>query len=182
MERVVLIGAANDLTRTLQQTLLTETDDTLVRLTQDKPAGSEPRVKIVTGQATNDPDLDQAMRGQDVVVVVLSSDFKCDLTQIIAAMNRNIVARLIVTKVNDPKDSDVSDYQIAVTAIKKSALNYTVIAPSHLTQDHSTYEVTLKSKTTSTTVDVTALARLIQKLANDPTLYIHDQITLVPTI
>lgn len=177
MERVVLIGANRPLGQKIRTTLLKETDDALVVLTAGPTDNStNTRVSVVTATQRPATDLDQAMRGQDVVFVDLAAtDY--DLTEIIAAMKRNIVARLIVTD----SDGNWTNYTAAAKLVAQAALNDTLILPSHLTSTKATYQVQIPTKIDSTqaiTVDLTAEAELIKKLANDPTLYIHDQIIL----
>ncbi len=118
--------------------------------------------KIIEGDVLNTNELNEAVKGQDIVYANLSGAVDKMAKEIVAAMNANDVKRLIfVTSLGIYKEvagkfgewnemmigSDLIPYRKAADAIEKSDLDYTVVRPSWLTNnDETDYETTQKGE------------------------------------
>lgn len=116
--------------------------------------------KIIKGDVLNKEDLNNAVKGQDIVYANLSGPVDKMAKEIVAAMNANGVKRLIfVTSLGIYKEvagkfgewnermigSDLIPYRKAADIIEASSLDYTVVRPSWLTNnDETDYETTQK--------------------------------------
>lgn len=118
--------------------------------------------KIIEGDVLNTNDLNEAVKGQDIVYANLSGAVDRMAKEIVSAMNANGIKRLIfVTSLGIYKEvagkfgewnermigSDLIPYRKAADILEKSDLDYTVVRPSWLTNnDETDYETTQKGK------------------------------------
>ncbi len=91
----------------------------------------------------SDTDLDQAMAGQDAVFAALSGNLRAFVKQIVAAMKRNNVSRLVFISSmgiyneipasvgagdNLASNPILQTYRDAADVVESSGLNYTVVS------------------------------------------------------
>ncbi|HJF53633.1 MAG TPA: NAD(P)H-binding protein [Limosilactobacillus coleohominis] len=195
MKKVLIIGATGTLGSATHQNLITKTDDhvTLFARSANRISVSDPsRETIIAGDVMNDDDLDKAINGQDAVFVALSGDLGAYAKQIVTAMDRNDVSRLVfissmgiyneipisVGANGNLKNNPVlQEYRDAADIIEQSDLNYTVVRPGWFTNGPVNYEVTRKGKPFGGhDVSVSSIADLVTKLLNDDDLYSKDSI------
>lgn len=191
MTKVLIIGATGTVGSAVRQTLLNETDDTLTLFARSAnriQAGD--RETVISGDVMNDADLDRAMQGQDVVFAALSGSLGRFAKQIVAAMDRNGVSRLLFISSmgiynevpagmgDNLKDSPVlQPYREAADVIEASDLNYTVIRPGWFTSGPVDYEVTEKGQPFGGhNVSVSSIADLVKRLSADPSLYSKNSV------
>lgn len=190
---VLIIGATGTIGNAVRQTLLSETDANLTLFARSanrlKPGSRE---KVVAGDVNQAHDLDQAMKKQDVVFVALSGNLGTYAENIVSAMKRNQIDRLLfITSMgiyneipatigsngNLEYNSVLSSYRQAADVVEASDLNYTVIRPGWFTSDPVDYEVTLKGEPFGGhDVSVSSIADLVKRLTFDATLYSRDSV------
>lgn len=141
--------------------------------------------KIVKGDVLNTNDLNEAVKGQDIVYANLSGAVDKMAKEIVSAMNANAVKRLIfVTSLGIYKEvagkfgewnemmigSDLIPYRKAADIIEGSSLDYTIVRPSWLTNHNETnYETTQKGEPfRGTEVARKAVASYITSLIEQP--------------
>ncbi|MDV4043716.1 NAD-dependent dehydratase [Elizabethkingia anophelis] len=119
-------------------------------------------VNLIEGDVLNSENLDQAIKGQNIVYANLAGDIDKMATLISEAMKKNGVNRLIFVTCLGVYDevegkfgewnnrmigSDLIRYGEATQNIEKSGLDYTVVRPSWLTDnDETEYETTQKGQ------------------------------------
>lgn len=195
MKKVLIIGATGTVGSKVRQTLLKETDDQLTLFSRRANELSvSNREETISGDVTNDSDLDKAISGQDVVFVALSGNLSKFAKKIISAMNRNHVDRLIfITSMGIYNEIPVSigasgnlqsnpmlqSYRDAADLIESSDLNYTIIRPGWFNNGPVDYQVTRKGEPFGGhDVSVGSIADMVKKLIDDDSLYSHDSIGL----
>lgn len=195
MKKVLIIGATGTVGSKVRQTLLKETDDQLILFSRRANELSvSNREETISGDVTNDSDLDKAISGQDVVFVALSGNLSKFAKKIISAMNRNHVDRLIfITSMGIYNEIPVSigasgnlqsnpmlqSYRDAADLIESSDLNYTIIRPGWFNNGPVDYQVTRKGEPFGGhDVSVSSIADMVKKLIDDDSLYSHDSIGL----
>lgn len=190
---VLIIGATGTIGNAVRQTLLSETDANLTLFARSanrlKPGSRE---KAVAGDVNQAHDLDQAMKKQDVVFVALSGNLETYAENIVSAMKRNQIDRLLfITSMgiyneipatigsngNLEYNSVLSSYRQAADVVEASDLNYTVIRPGWFTSGPVDYKVTLKGEPFGGhDVSVSSIADLVKRLTFDATLYSRDSV------
>lgn len=142
-------------------------------------------VKIIEGDVLSKEDISNAVKGQDIVYANLSGAVDQMAKVIVEAMDTNGVKRLIfVTALgiynevagkfgewnNRMIGSELVRYRKAADIIEKSALDYTVVRPSWLTdKDETDYETTQKGeKFTGTEVARKAVGAYIVSIIENP--------------
>ncbi|MBX2922229.1 MAG: SDR family oxidoreductase [Chitinophagaceae bacterium] len=145
----------------------------------------ETTTKIIEGDVLNTNDLNEAVKGQDIVYANLSGAVDKMAKEIVLAMNANGIKRLIfVTSLGIYKEvagkfgewnermigSDLIPYRKAADLIEKSGLDYTVVRPSWLTNnDETDYETTQKGEPfRGTEVARKAVAAYISDIIENP--------------
>ena len=132
-------------------------------------------------------DRDKAMNNQDAVFVALSGNLGAFAKQIVKAMNRNNVKRLIfITSMgiyneipanvgengNLRYNSVLQPYRDAADVIEDSNLDYTIIRPGWFTSGPIDYEITKKGEPFGGhDVSISSIADLVKRLIEDNTLY-----------
>jgi len=126
------------------------------------PEKQAPDAKVIKGDVLNQDDLNNSIKGQDVVYANLDGQVDRMAKAIVASMETNGVKRLIfVTSLGIYDEipgkfgkwnermigSDLVRYRHAADAIENSRLDYTVVRPSWLTDKNETaYETTQKGE------------------------------------
>lgn len=195
MKNVLIIGATGNLGSAARQAILAGTDDQLTlfaRSANRLQINDDSREKVISGNVMNDADLDKAMAGQDAVFAALSGNLGAYAKQIVAAMDRNQVSRLVfITSMgiydeipasvgasgNLSSNPVLQTYRDAADEIEASDLNYTIVRPGWFTDGPVNYEVTRKGEPFGGhDVSVSSIADIVMKLVNDDTLYSKDSI------
>lgn len=194
MKNVLIIGATGTLGSAARQVILTNTDDklTLFSRSADRLQIDKSREKTISGNVMNDADLDQVLQGQDAVFAALSGNLGTLADQIVKAMKRNKVSRLIFitsmgiyneipasvgTEGNLKFNPVLQPYRDAADVIEASNLNYTIIRPGWFTNGPVDYEVTRKGEPFGGhNVSVSSIADIVRKLVDDDQLYSRDSI------
>ena len=180
MKNILIIGATGTLGTATTQTVLNETDNhlTLFARSANRINVLDPqRETVISGDVLNDHDLDKALVGQDAVFAALSGDLAAYAKQIVAAMDRNNISRLVFissmgiyneipasggTSGNLENNPILQSYRDAADIVEASGLNYTVVRPGEPFGGH---DVSIKS-----------IADLVTKLLNDDELYSRESI------
>ncbi|MEJ5102361.1 NAD(P)H-binding protein [Chryseobacterium sp. MYb328] len=140
---------------------------------------------IVKGDVLNPNDLNNAIKDQDVVYANLSGPMDKLAGEIVKAMDKNGVKRLIfVTSLGIYHEipgkfgawnermigKDLIPYRQAADIIERSSLNYTIVRPSWLTdKDEVEYETTQKGESfLGTEVSRKAVAAYIANIIEHP--------------
>lgn len=159
---------------------------TLFARNEEQLAEFKSSAKIIEGDVFNTNDLNEAVKGQDVIYANLSGAVDKMAKEIVSAMDANSVKRLIfVTSLGIYKEvagkfgewnermigSDLIPYRKAADIIEKSDLDYTVVRPSWLTNnDETDYETTQKGEPfTGTEVARKAVGAYIATVIENPT-------------
>ncbi|GAY74027.1 NAD(P)H-binding protein [Lentilactobacillus kosonis] len=189
MKNVVLIGANGATMQVLEDQLK---DNPEVHLTlflrnasRANTADFSVPVSVFEGDATNQEDLNNAIAGQDIVIVGLGGALAPFVEPIKQAMDKNNVSRLIFIlglgiydevpgKFGEWNGSfdGMPDFKHAAQLIENSGLNYTILRPAWMSnRPEVNYETTVKGETFRGTVITRAsIADYIIKLINDPKL------------
>lgn len=193
MTNVLIIGATGTIGSAVRNTLLSETDDFLTLFS--RRAGNleidSAREKAISGSVTNSSDLNEALKGQDVVFAALSGNLGEFARDIVAAMNRNNVKRLLfITSMGIYGEVPASmggtpgkvspilrPYREAADVIEASDLNYTIIRPGWFTNGPVNYQITHKGEDFGGhDVSISSIADMVKNLVQDPRLDSRDSI------
>lgn len=176
----------------VRKTLLGETDDflTLFSRNAERLNINPDRERIISGSLTNSLALDKAMKGQEVVFAALSGNLAEFARDIVVAMKRNDVQRLIfITSMGIYGEVPLSmggtlekvspvlcPYREAAAVIETSD-NYTIIRPGWFTSGPVDYENTHKGEEFGGyDVSVASITDLVKKLVEDPNLDSRDSV------
>lgn len=194
MKNVLIIGATGTIGSAVRKELLATTDDqlTLFSRSADRLNFDPNREKVIAGNVLNDDDLDKATENQDAVFVALSGNLGAFAKQIVKAMNRNNIKRLIfITSMGIYNEIPVSvgadgnlrnnpvlrPYREAADVIEDSNLDYTIIRPGWFTSGPVDYEVTKKGEPFGGhDVSVSSIADLVKRLIEGDLLYSRESI------
>ncbi|BDR56811.1 NAD(P)H-binding protein [Xylocopilactobacillus apis] len=192
-KKVLIIGATGTVGTAVTKTLLEETDDQLTLFARSAAQiDASDRKKIIAGDVLKNNDLDQAMKDQDVVLAALTGDLGKFAENIVEAMDRNHVSRLIFISSmgiyneipalvgasgNLSTNPILKTYREAADVIEGSDLNYTVIRPGWFTSGPVEYEVTRKGEPFGGhDVSISSIADLVKKLVRDNSLYARESV------
>lgn len=148
-------------------------------------AEQAPNANIIKGDVLHKSDLDDAIRGQDIVYANLSGQVDKMADEIVKSMEAAGVRRLLfITSLGIYNEipgkfgqwnermigSDLVRYRHAADIIEASSLDYTIIRPSWLTdKDETAYETTRKGESfTGTEVARKAVAAYIMDIIETP--------------
>lgn len=195
MKNVLIIGATGTLGSAARQAILAGTDDQLTLFARSANrirVNDDSRETVISGNVMSDADLDKAMTGQNAVFAALSGNLGAYAEQIVAAMDRNNVSRLVfITSMgiydeipasigasgNLSSNPILQTYCDAADEIEASDLNYTIVRPGWFTGGPVNYEVTRKGEPFGGhDVSVSSIADIVMKLVDDDTLYSRDSI------
>lgn len=195
MTNVLIIGATGTLGRAATGAILENTNDnlTLFSRSANRLSVTDPsREKTISGDVTNQADLDKALQDQDAVFAALSGNLGRFAKSIVEAMDRNNVKRLVfITSMgiyneipasagasgNLRNNPVLQTYRDAADIIEDSDLNYTIVRPGWFTGGPIDYEVTRKGEPFGGhDVSVASISDIVQKLVDDNDLYSRDSI------
>lgn len=197
-EKVLILGAASQISRYLIPDLLQQTDAQLTlfaRNAQNRLKEYQSKAKIIDGDWTNSEELRAALKGQDIVYLATVPNTKTSET-IVQAMKQANVKRLIVAgglgifdevagKFGEWNARMIGDY----SAIKEASftlcdknLDVTFLRMTWLyDQDNNTkYEIVPEGQPyKGTQVTRQAVAQLITDIVKSPSLYSKQNIGVV---
>ena len=192
MTKVLILGAYGQIARVATRLFLEQTDVQLTLYLRNakrlKEIGHQERVRVIEGDVLDDKTLDAAMAGQDRVYANLSGRMEEQARNIIKAMHKAGVKRLIFIssmgiygEVPGERYRSILDpYRDSARVIEESDLDYTIIRPEWLNdRDEIDYGTTQKGepfKNPSATVSRKSVADLVVKLATTPGLEIRKSL------
>lgn len=189
MPNVLVLGAGGQIARWAVP-MLAQADVELTLLARDAgdltyvPAGA----RVVEGDVLDREQLDEAVRGQDLVYANLSGDLGEQAKNIVAAMRTAGVRRLVFVTALGIYDEvpgafgewnwsmigpALGPYREAADTIEGSELDYTILRPAWLTDvDEVSYEVTRRDEPFGgTEVSRKSVASLVVELVAHPELW-----------
>lgn len=193
MKRVLILGATGQIAKWVARGLGQHegVQQTLLLRNPRKLSGEEPNnAQVVIGDALDKKLLRKVMTGQDMVYANLAGeDLDKQAQAVIAAMQSTGVRRLIFVLSLGIYDEvpgrfgewnratigeDLKPYRRAADAIAASGLDFTILRPAWLTDEHEVdYELTGKGEPFSgTVVSRKSVADLIVQIITQPTLHI----------
>jgi uncharacterized protein YbjT (DUF2867 family) len=189
MVNVLILGANGQLARNTTKALLARTDARLTlylrrahRITNPDPG----RVRIVEGDVMDQPVLQGAMRGQNVVYANLAGAMEEQARAIVVAMHATGLKRLIFVssmgiygEVPGEKYGNVLDpYRDSAAEIEASDLDYTLLRPGWFTHDAGVdYQITQKGQPfQGHDVSLVSVSDLIVRLALSPTMELRHSL------
>lgn len=141
--------------------------------------------KTIVGDVLNQKELDEALKGQDIVYANLAGRVIDMAHNIVEAMNKNGVKRLIfISSIgiydevpgkfgkwnNETLGNYLTTYRKAADVIEASTLDYTIVRPAWLTdKDEIEYETTTKNQPfKGTEVSRKSIGAYVVSLIEDP--------------
>jgi uncharacterized protein YbjT (DUF2867 family) len=186
---VLILGANGQLARPTTKALLARTDArlTLYLRRANRLKNPDPeRVRIVEGDVLDQPILQGAMRGQDVVYANLAGAMEEQARAIVVAMHATGLKRLIFVssmgiygEVPGEKYGSVLDpYRDSAAEIEASDLDYTLLRPGWFTHDAEVdYQITQKGQPfQGHDVSLVSVSDLIVRLALSPTMEVRHSL------
>ncbi|MGQ5709593.1 NAD(P)H-binding protein [Lactobacillus sp. PSON] len=199
MIKVIVLGAHGQVAQLTEKMLFADKDveTTLFlrnasRLSQDKD-----KAKIIEGDATNEHELEEAIKGQDIVYANLggTDTIVKQAKAVVEAMNKDKVKRLIWISTLGIYDevagkfgewnkqtlgNYITEYAKAAKIIEDSDLDYTIIRPSWMTnKDEVDYQKSKKGEEiTNTEVSRKSVASYVYELIKNPKEDIDESIGL----
>lgn len=198
MKRILILGASGTFGKALVEKLSNDEECHLTLVSRHASAcyQESERCHVVDCDAMNEADLQQVMKGCDVVYCAISGD---DLPVIaantVSAMKKKGGRRLIfmgaVGIYNEiPVDMDDDDNvrnnpdqvpnRKAVDIVENSGLDYTVLRPGYLQDgDKDDFTLTFKGEQAKGYVStIPSVVELAVRLINDDTLYLHQSVSI----
>ncbi|MBS1023161.1 NAD(P)H-binding protein [Gluconobacter cerinus] len=159
MTKILILGAYGKIARVATRLLLEKNDEELTlylrnaqRLTSLQ--GND-RIHLIEGDVLDEPVLEAAMQGQDVVYANLSGDMEQQARTIVRAMDKAGIRRLVFISSMGIYDevpgeqygSVLEPYRRSAAVIEASDLDYTIIRPAWLNDtDEISYGTTIKGE------------------------------------
>lgn len=189
MPRILILGANGQLARNTTAFFLQQEDValTLYLRRAQRLANPDPtRVSMVEGDVLDQPALEAAMQGQDVVYANLAGNMPRQAQTIVAAMQSVGLKRLIFissmgiyNEVPGERYRSVLDpYRDSAALIEASNLDYTILRPGWFTRDKAvSYQLTRKGEPfRGHDVSLDSLSNLIVKLSLTPGLEVRQSL------
>ena len=170
-KKVLILGATGHIAHFAIEALIDQSDYQLVLFTrhpQHLPEYDQSRISVIQGNTLNQGDLDEAMKGVDMVYANLANpEIKQQAQNIVTSMDKNGVKTLVWISTlgiyNEvpgkfgewnnnmlgfgKADGYLTTYRAAADVIEASDLNYTIVRPAWLTnKDEVDYETTDKGQ------------------------------------
>lgn len=196
MKKVLVLGASGQIAQWVIQMLADRDDIELTLLLRDpkKLTGSEPgNARIVIGDVLDAKLLRSVVAGQDVVYANLAGEVGEQAKQIVAAMRKAGVERLIFVnslgiydevpgKFGEWNSQEIGaylgPYREAADVIEASGLNYTILRAAWLQdEDEVDYEITQKGEPfKGTEVSRKSVADVIAQVIQSPDRFPHSNV------
>lgn len=197
MTNVLIIGATGIIGQKVTKQLLDETDDYLTLLARNTNILSidDKREREVHGDVLDDKVLNQALDGNDIVLMATDSNLGLSVQRVIDGMMAKKIKRLIfITSMglyneipvtdgasgNLAQDALLQPYRTAVELIEDSDLNYTILRATRLDAGKDVnYDLVDKGENpTSEDVSYDSVVDYAVHLVNDGKLESHKNIEI----
>lgn len=198
MKRVLLLGATGTAGSAITKRLLSETGFhiTLFARHASKIFSDNSRVTVIDGNASNKEELQEAMRGQDVIYSAISGIQLPEIAEnIVETMDKLRIKRLIfmgavgiyneIPNEIDGKDNvDNEPAQVpnrqAVDVVESSDLNYTILRPGYLRNgEENDFVLTIKGQSAKGYITtIPSVTKLAVQLISDESLYLRESVSV----
>ncbi|WP_049254659.1 NAD(P)H-binding protein [Neisseria elongata] len=188
MKNILILGANGGLAQTVIPVLLENSKLTLTLVSRNirrLQTFANERVNVVQADVMDLPQLESLMQGQDVVYANLAGNLEAMAENIVQAMNRANVKRLIwissmgiYGETGEDHGAILEPYRRSAQVVEKSRLDYTIIRPAWFTDGHEIdYQLTRKGEPfQGRQVSKRSIAHLIAKLIERPEFSIRESL------
>ena len=188
MKNILILGANGGLAQTVIPVLLENPELTLTLVSRNirrLQTFANERVNVVQADVMDLPQLESLMQGQDVVYANLAGNLEAMAENIVQAMNRTNVKRLIwissmgiYGETGEYHGAILEPYRRSVQVVENSRLDYTIIRPAWFTDGHEIdYQLTRKGEPfQGRHVSKRSIAHLIAKLIERPEFSIRESL------
>ena len=188
MKNILILGANGGLAQTVIPVLLENPELKLTLVSRNirrLQAFANERVNVVQANVMDLPQLESLMQGQDVVYTNLAGNLEAMAENIVQAMNRTNVKRLIwissmgiYGETGEDHGAILEPYRRSAQVVENSRLDYTIIRPAWFTDGHEIdYQLTRKGEPfQGRQVSKRSIAHLIAKLIERPEFSIRESL------
>lgn len=188
MKNILILGANGGLAQTVIPVLLENPELILTLVSRNirrLQTFANERVNVVQADVMDLPQLESLMQGQDVVYANLAGNLEAMAENIVQAMNRANVKRLIwissmgiYGETGEDHGAILEPYRRSAQVVEKSRLDYTIIRPAWFTDGHEIdYQLTRKGEPfQGRQVSKRSIAHLIAKLIERPEFSIRESL------
>ncbi|MDU4300744.1 MAG: NAD(P)H-binding protein [Eikenella corrodens] len=188
MKNILILGANGGLAQTVIPVLLENPELTLTLVSRNirrLQTFANERVNVVQADVMDLPQLESLMQGQDVVYANLAGNLEAMAENIVQAMNRANVKRLIwissmgiYGETGEDHGAILEPYRRSAQVVENSRLDYTIIRPAWFTDGHEIdYQLTRKGEPfQGRQVSKRSIAHLIAKLIERPEFSIRESL------
>ena len=188
MKNILILGANGGLAQTVIPVLLENPELILTLVSRNirrLQTFANERVNVVQADVMDLPQLESLMQGQDVVYTNLAGNLEAMAENIVQAMNRTNVKRLIwissmgiYGETGEDHGAILEPYCRSAQVVENSRLDYTIIRPAWFTDGHEIdYQLTRKGEPfQGRQVSKRSIAHLIAKLIERPEFSIRESL------
>lgn len=188
MKNILILGANGGLAQTVIPVLLENPELILTLVSRNirrLQTFANERVNVVQADVMDLPQLESLMQGQDLVYANLSGNLEAMAENIVQAMNRTNVKRLIwissmgiYGETGEDHGAILEPYRRSAQVVENSRLDYTIIRPAWFTDGHEIdYQLTRKGEPfQGRQVSKRSIAHLIAKLIERPEISIRESL------
>lgn len=177
MKNVLIIGASGGIAQIVTAMLYYEKElnvTLFMRNAKKLRNVDTSRFRIIEGDVMNNTQLDEAMKGQEIVYVNLAGDLGKMAQNIVEAMKKEKARHLIFISsigiYDKPLKPVLRPYREAADVVENSGLDYTILRPSWFTNDNEIdYELRVKGEPENTgVISRKSLATVITDIILNP--------------
>lgn len=188
MKNILILGANGGLAQTVIPVLLENPELILTLVSRNirrLQTFANERVNVVQADVMDLPQLESLMQGQDLVYANLAGNLEAMAENIVQAMNRTNVKRLIwissmgiYGETGEDHGAILESYRRSAQVVENSRLDYTIIRPAWFTDGHEIdYQLTRKGEPfQGRQVSKRSIAHLIAKLIERPEISIRESL------
>lgn len=188
MKNILILGANGGLAQTVIPVLLENPELILTLVSRNirrLQTFANERVNVVQADVMDLPQLESLMQGQDLVYANLAGNLEAMAENIVQAMNRTNVKRLIwissmgiYGETGEDHGAILEPYRRSAQVVENSRLDYTIIRPAWFTDGHEIdYQLTRKGEPfQGRQVSKRSIAHLIAKLIERPEFSIRESL------
>ena len=188
MKNILILGANGGLAQTVIPVLLENPELILTLVSRNirhLQTFANERVNVVQADVMDLPQLESLMQGQDLVYANLAGNLEAMAENIVQAMNRTNVKRLIwissmgiYGETGEDHGAILEPYRRSAQVVENSRLDYTIIRPAWFTDGHEIdYQLTRKGEPfQGRQVSKRSIAHLIAKLIERPEISIRESL------